>query len=280
MSELFILFQRLVPQHALSRFLGRLAAVRGPAWLLHRVLRLFVGHYQVDLSEAAHSNVTEFGSFNEFFTRTLKPDARPLCATGVACPADGAISECGAIDGDRILQAKGRFYSLSALLADDAERVSQFTGGSFMTIYLSPRDYHRVHMPLDGQLQASTYVPGDLFSVNGTTAAEVDHLFARNERHISYFDTPRGPMAMVLVGAMIVAGIATVWDGQVAPVSREIQRKSFLTPPDPVLLTRGEEMGRFFLGSTVILLFPRGAVTWNADRVAGASVRMGEHLAA
>lgn len=280
MSELFILLQRLLPQHALSRLLGRLAAAQGPVWLVHRAIRLFISHYEVDLSEAERTEPEAYASFNDFFTRALKADARPLCASGIACPADGAISECGDLDGDRMLQAKGRTYSLKALLAGDEERAGQFAGGRFMTIYLSPRDYHRVHMPLDGHLTASAYVPGDLFSVNGTTAAGVDSLFARNERHISYFDTPRGPMAVVLVGAMIVAGIGTVWDGQVAPLPRRVTKKDFLNPPRPVQLDRGEEMGRFFLGSTVIVLFPPGAPQWNEPCVAGLPVRMGEQLAA
>lgn len=279
MDQLFILFQRLVPQHALSRLVGRLAAARGPRWLVLGVIRAFAAHYKVDLDEAERPFPEAFESFNAFFTRALKPDVRPLCASGIACPADGAISECGDLDGDRLLQAKGRSYTLSALLADD-ERARSFVGGSFATVYLSPRDYHRVHMPLDGQLTASSYVPGDLFSVNGTTARLVENLFARNERHISYFDTPRGPMAMVLVGALIVAGIETVWDEQIAPRPRRIERRDHVNPPSPVLLHRGEEMGRFLLGSTVILLFPRGAAAWNEELRAGAPVRMGQQLSA
>ncbi len=279
MDQLFILFQRLVPQHALSRLVGRLAAARGPRWLVVRIIRAFAAHYKVDLDEAERPFPEAFESFNAFFTRALKPGMRPLCASGIACPADGAISECGDLDGDRLLQAKGRSYTLSALLADD-ERAKSFVGGSFATVYLSPRDYHRVHMPLDGQLTASAYVPGDLFSVNGTTARMVENLFARNERHVSYFDTPRGPMAMVLVGALIVAGIETVWDEQIAPRPRRIERWDHVNPPSPVLLQRGEEMGRFLLGSTVILLFPRGAAAWNEELVAGAPVRMGQQLSA
>lgn len=279
MDKLFILFQRLVPQHALSRLVGRLAAARGPRWLVVRIIRAFAAHYKVDLDEAERPFPEAFESFNAFFTRALKPGMRPLCASGIACPADGAISECGDLDGDRLLQAKGRSYTLSALLADD-ERAKSFVGGSFVTVYLSPRDYHRVHMPLDGQLAASAYVPGDLFSVNGTTARMVENLFARNERHVSYFDTPRGPMAMVLVGALIVAGIETVWDEQIAPRPRRIERWDHVNPPSPVLLQRGEEMGRFLLGSTVILLFPRGAAAWNEELVAGAPVRMGQQLSA
>ncbi|EAQ98661.2 archaetidylserine decarboxylase [Congregibacter litoralis] len=280
MDSLFILLQRLLPQHALSRLVGRLAAASGPRWLKNRVIRAFVRHYDVDLGEAERPFPEAYESFNAFFTRALKPGARPLCTSGIACPADGAISEIGDIDGRRILQAKGRSYSLEALLAGDEARVRQFTGGSFATIYLSPKDYHRVHMPLDGQLQASAYVPGDLFSVNGTTAAAIDGLFARNERHISYFDTPRGPMGMVLVGAMIVAGIETVWNGQVAPRLRQVERWDHAGTPMPVLLDRGSEMGRFLLGSTVILLFPKGVAAWNEDCVAGAAVRMGQQLSA
>lgn len=280
MDTLFILLQRLLPQHALSRLVGRLAAAQGPRWLKDRIIGAFAGHYAVDLGEAERPFPEAYESFNAFFTRALKPGVRPLCSSGIACPADGAISEIGDIDGQRILQAKGRSYSLGALLAGDQARVAQFTGGSFATIYLSPRDYHRVHMPLDGQLQASSYVPGDLFSVNGTTAAAIDGLFARNERHISYFDTPRGPMAMVLVGAMIVAGIETVWAGQVAPRPRRVERWDHATAPTPILLERGGEMGRFLLGSTVILLFPRGVAAWNDDCIAGAGVRMGQQLSA
>ncbi|MEO1079936.1 MAG: archaetidylserine decarboxylase [Pseudomonadota bacterium] len=280
MSALFLLLQRLVPQHALSRLVGQLARARGPLWLKDAVIRRFVAHYGVDLDEAERPSAEAYGSFNEFFTRPLKYGARPLCVSGIACPADGAISECGAIDGDYLLQAKGRRYSLAALLADDEARVAQFRGGQFLTVYLSPRDYHRVHMPLDGQLENSAYVPGHLFSVNGTTAAGIDDLFARNERHVSYFATPRGPMAMVLVGAMIVAGIETVWAGQVAPRPRRVERLDHRAAPEPVLLNRGDEMGRFFLGSTVILLFPPGVASWNADLAPGSAVRMGEQLAA
>jgi len=280
MDALFIYLQRLLPQQALSRLVGRLAAATAPRWLVTRVIRIFARHYGVDLSEAERPFAGAYPSFNAFFTRALKPDVRPLCASGIACPADGAISECGDIDGQRILQAKGRHYSLEALLAGDSQRASEFANGSFVTVYLSPRDYHRVHMPLDGQLQSSVYVPGDLFSVNATTAAAVDGLFARNERHISYFETPRGPMAMVLVGAMIVAGIETVWAGQVAPRPRRIEHWDHVKTPVPVLLTRGGEMGRFMLGSTVILLFPPGVAVWNDDCVAGAPVRMGQQLSA
>jgi phosphatidylserine decarboxylase len=278
MDALFVLLQRLLPQQALSRLIGRLAAANTPSWLVQWVIRRFVKHYAVDLAEAESPFPEAYDSFNAFFTRALSDGSRPLCSSGIACPADGAVSECGSIDGEQILQAKGRYYSLTALLAGDEERVAQFANGSFVTVYLSPRDYHRVHMPLDGQLQNSVYVPGDLFSVNGTTAAAVEGLFARNERHISYFETMRGPMAMVLVGAMIVAGIETVWAGQVAPRRRHIQRWDHVKTPTPILLNRGSEMGRFLLGSTVILLFPPDVASWNEDCIAGAPVRLGQQL--
>ena len=293
MDRLFILLQRLLPRRALSRILGRLARARGPRWLRRRVIRAFIARYRVDLTESEPSCPEAYESFNAFFTRALKAGARPLCAAGIACPADGVISECGALDGDRLLQAKGRHYTLAALLAGDQRRVEAFRDGHFVTVYLSPRDYHRVHMPLDGQLQSSAYVPGDLFSVNAVTAAAVHDLFARNERHISYFETPRGPMAMVLVGAMIVAGIETVWAGQVAPAraaamsvcdsvtSMQGQVAPARAPTGaPVRLERGAEMGRFFLGSTVIVLLPRGAAVWNEHCIAGAPVRMGQQLSA
>ena len=274
--------------------LGRLARARGPRWLRRRVIRAFIARYRVDLAESEPSCPEAYESFNAFFTRALKAGARPLCAAGIACPADGVISECGALDGDRLLQAKGRHYTLAALLAGDRRRVEAFRDGHFVTVYLSPRDYHRVHMPLHGQLQSSVYVPGDLFSVNAVTAASVHNLFARNERHISYFETPRGTMAMVLVGAMIVAGIETVWAGQVAPAPAAARfaghrgasaARGQVAPvraatAAPVRLERGAEMGRFFLGSTVIVLLPRGAAVWNEHCIAGAPVRLGKQLSA
>ena len=279
MDQLFILLQRLLPQHALSRLLGAAAAARRPRWLVTWVIERFAAHYQVQLEEAERPEAGAYDSFNDFFTRALRDGARDLCDSGIASPADGAISECGRIRGDRVLQAKGRDYSLHALLAGDEEQAALFRDGDFMTIYLSPRDYHRVHMPLDGRLTATAYVPGDLFSVNAVTAAGVDELFARNERLVCYFDTPRGPMAMVLVGAMIVAGIETVWSGREAPRPRQVEQRDYASPPAPVQLDRGAEMGRFLLGSTVILLFPPGAVSWGEDCRPGAAVRMGQQLA-
>jgi len=276
---LFILFQYLVPQHALSRLVGYLAASEIP-WLKNTFIDLFRRRFNVDMSQAQEQDPHAYASFNDFFTRALKPDARPLDPdpAAVLCPADGAISQIGALNGGTILQAKGQHYSAQRLLGGDAALAAQFDGGLFATIYLSPRDYHRVHMPLAGKLIRTLYVPGDLFSVNQTTAENVPELFARNERLVCLFDTDVGPMAVVLVGAMIVAGIDTVWAGPVAPLGRRVIDTDFTAPPAPVELARGAEMGRFRLGSTAIVLLPRGAVEWRADAIAGSAVTMGSAL--
>jgi phosphatidylserine decarboxylase len=278
MDQLFIALQHLLPQHLLSRLVGWLARselpfIRGP------FIRLFASPFEVDMSEAAEPELEAYPSFNAFFTRALAEGARPLAdgEDALLCPADGSISQLGSIDGGRIFQAKGHSYSCAELLSDP-ERARAYENGSFATVYLSPRDYHRVHMPCAGDLSAQTYVPGALFSVNQTTAENVDRLFARNERLVCYFDTPTGPMAMVLVGAMIVAGIETVWSGQVAPPPRQPKTVDYKNAPPGISLARGEEMGRFLLGSTVILLFPKNTVTWEPGFSAGSPTRMGERL--
>ena len=278
MNQLFILFQTIVPQHLLSRLVGKLAASEIP-WIKNTFIKLFAGHFDVNMQEAEETDLEAYPSFNAFFTRALKADARPLDTNGnnLLCPADGAISQIGAIENGRIFQAKGQHYTCAELLGDE-DIANTFSNGSFATIYLSPRDYHRVHMPIDGKLVAETYIPGALFSVNGTTADNVERLFARNERLVCHFDTPAGPMALVMVGAMIVAGIATTWSGQVAPPGKQPRTLNFLQPPEPVELSRGDEMGRFFLGSTVILLFKENAVEWDDSYFAGAATRMGERL--
>ncbi len=279
MKLLFILFQYLVPHHLLSRLVGRLADSEIP-WIKNTFIDQFSRRFNVDMSEALEEDPHAYPCFNAFFTRALKPTARPLDADPAAllCPADGAISQIGQLSGGTILQAKGQHYSAQRLLGGDRELAAQFDGGSFATIYLSPRDYHRVHMPLTGKLARTLYVPGDLFSVNQTTADNVAELFARNERLVCLFDTEAGPLALVLVGAMIVAGIDTVWAGPVAPLGRRVIDTDFRAPPAPVELARGAEMGRFRLGSTAILLLPRGAVEWRADAVAGGNVTMGSAL--
>lgn len=279
MDSLFIAFQHIVPQHLLSRAVGWLAELRSPPWLKNWVIRRFVSYFDVNMAEAAEPDPERYEHFNAFFTRALRDGARPLAEAPVVCPADGAISQIGTIEEHSIFQAKGRRYSTWALLGGDTERAEQFRDGRFATIYLSPRDYHRVHMPVAGRLLATRYIPGDLYSVNNTTADSVDRLFARNERLVCYFDTALGPMAIVLVGAMIVAGIETVWSGQEAPLPRQITRRDYAHPPEPIELAQGAEMGRFKLGSTVILLFADGAVSWDEGYAAGSATRLGEALA-
>jgi phosphatidylserine decarboxylase len=272
----FILFQHLAPQRALTRIAGALAASEH-TWLRDRLIRRFAAAYGVDMSEAARG-LGEFSSFNDFFTRELKPGARPLADAGqyILSPADGAVSQLGTISCGRIFQAKGRDFTAAELLGHGAEVAARFEGGRFITIYLSPRDYHRVHMPASGTLSSSVYIPGDLFSVNQETAEGVDRLFARNERLACLFDGPDGGFASVMVGAMIVAGIDTVWPhrftGHVsAPVREEFAG-------DTVSLAAGAEMGRFYLGSTVVLLFEPGRVDWLGGIKPGDPVRMGQAI--
>ena len=275
MKQLFIILQYLVPQHLLSRLVGRIAESR-IGWLKNTFIEQFVRHFKVDMSEALQPDTRQYPNFNSFFTRPLREGARSICSSEfIACPADGTISQLGSIRSGRIFQAKGQSYSAVELLGGDPALAAKFEDGSFATVYLSPKDYHRVHMPYAGNLQQTTYVPGDLFSVNQTTAARVPQLFSRNERLVSVFDTDIGPMASVLVGAMIVAGIETVWSGQEAPIPRTTSSKHFDRSPEPVVLERGAEMGRFKLGSTVILLFPGDTIEWLDTFSAGSAVRVG-----
>lgn len=278
-NQLFVLLQYLLPQHLISRWIGTLAASSQPL-LKNFLIQRFVQHYAVDLSEAEHQNIEDFASFNDFFTRALREDARswPLNEAIMGCPADGCISQLGQVESGRIFQAKGQYFDLLELLGADEKAAQQFDGGSFATIYLSPRDYHRVHMPCRGQLERMIHVPGDLFSVNTVTAQHVPRLFARNERVICLFKTEYGPMAMILVGAMIVASIATPWAGLVTPLQRRIKTTEYGLHLPPPLLERGDEMGRFMLGSTVILLTGANRSTWNSELVAGTPVRMGMAL--
>jgi phosphatidylserine decarboxylase len=247
-------------------------------WLKNGLIRQFIQAFAVDMSEAAEPDYTRYACFNEFFTRPLLEGARPLAKADILCPADGAISQLGAISSGMLFQAKGRQFSTEDLLGGDKVRAAQFNGGQFATVYLSPKDYHRVHMPVAGRLTATRYIPGQLFSVNGVTAENVDRLFARNERLVCHFETEFGPMAMILVGAMVVAGIETVWSGRVAPPSKCPMSLDYVHLPAPVELAQGDEMGRFMLGSTVILLFPRDVMSFGEHYEAGTLTRMGESL--
>jgi len=276
---LFIVLQYTMPQHLISRVVGRLANTQ-ITLIRNTFVRWFIRRYGVDMSQAAEPNYRRYATFNDFFTRALKDGARPLSEeTGaVLCPADGAINEIGRIDAGRLLQAKGKSYSLQTLLGGDEEDSQLFAGGHFATVYLSPKDYHRVHMPLTGRLSKMVYVPGQLFSVNDLTAQHVPDLFARNERLVCLFDTDAGPMAVILVGAVIVAGIETVWAGQIAPPPKTAQATDYRSPLAPVTLAKGAEMGRFKLGSTAIVLFGPNVVQWEQHLGHCSAVTMGEKL--
>ena len=277
LDKLFVLSQYLTPQLALSRLAGRLAdSDRSPA-LKNRTIQWFIDRYGVDMSEAAEPDPTAYPTFNAFFTRALKPGARPVAGGDevLVSPADGAISQLGEVTGDRVFQAKGRSFSLVELLGGDPQRAEPFAEGAFATIYLAPRDYHRIHMPVAGQLREMIHVPGRLFSVNPATAANVPNLFARNERVVCLFDTAAGPLALVLVGAMIVGSVETTWAGVVVPGSGPVTECRY-QDDKAIRFAKGEEMGRFRLGSTVIMVMPKGRVHWNRDQVPGKSVRMGE----
>jgi len=279
MKFLFILAQYLMPQHLLSRLVGKLANCEMPL-IKNTFIEWFVRRYNVDMSEAAEPEPRNYPSFNAFFTRPLRAGVRPIDMSShtIACPADGAVSQAGPIENGRLFQAKGQWFSAQELLGGDAALAAEFADGQFATVYLAPRDYHRVHMPVAGTLRQMIYVPGDLFSVNQTTAENVPRLFARNERLVCIFDTPCGPMAQVLVGAMIVAGIETVWAGQVAPPLRTVITQDYSRAPALVQLDKGAEMGRFKLGSTVIMLFAKDAIRWSETLVAGGPVRMGQPI--
>ncbi len=279
-DDLFILSQYLTPQHALSRVAGLIADSRYEP-LKNAFIRWFIQRYQVNMDEALLPNAEDYPTFNHFFTRALKPDARTFVSgpNELACPVDGAISQLGQIEQGRIFQAKGHHFDLQELLGGDPANAALFEGGQFATIYLSPKDYHRIHMPVSGTLRTMVHVPGDLFSVNPVTAENVPNLFARNERVVAIFDTELGPMAMVLVGAMIVASIETVWAGQIAPRRRQVSTTHYgERATQQVRLEQGAEMGRFKLGSTVVMLFPKGSMNWADDLTAGGGVRLGQLL--
>ncbi|HRF45003.1 MAG TPA: archaetidylserine decarboxylase [Candidatus Competibacteraceae bacterium] len=273
--------QYLLPQRLLTRLIYWAARIRTP-WFKDTLIRLFVRHFRVNLLEALEPDLHAYPDFNAFFTRALKPGARPFVPSDrvVCCPVDGAVSQAGTADADTLLQAKGRTFSLTGLLGGDAERAQPFQGGTFATLYLSPRDYHRIHMPLTGQLREMVHIPGKLYSVSPLTTRMVPRLFARNERVVTLFDTPAGPMALVLVGAINVASIETVWAGAITPpLGTTIRHWNYPLQGDgAVRLDKGAEMGRFNMGSTVILLFGPGAVRWDREMQPDATVRMGQRL--
>jgi phosphatidylserine decarboxylase len=272
-----VLAQYVLPKQLLTTAAGKFASAEAGA-LTTRVIRWFVGQYGVNMSEAAEPDITQYTTFNAFFTRALRDGVRPLADADLVCPVDGAISQFGAIEGDQIFQAKGHSYSTRALVGGDQLLARTFDNGSFATIYLSPKDYHRIHMPCAGELTRMIHVPGDLFSVNPVTARGVPALFARNERVVCVFNGERGPFVMVLVGATIVGSMATSWHGVVNP-PRPGSIRTWDYAPGDVRLQQGDEMGRFLLGSTVVLLLPSPAPQFNTAWKTEGAVRMGELMA-
>jgi phosphatidylserine decarboxylase len=281
----FVALQHLLPQHGISRLVLAATRSRNPAFK-NALIRLFVRGFEPDMRDAVETEPTAYPSFNEFFTRALRPGSRPVDADpgAIVSPVDGTVSEAGALTADRLLQAKGHDYTLRALLAGNTAWERSFAGGSFATIYLAPYNYHRIHMPIAGELRESFYVPGRLFSVNRTTARLVPGLFSRNERVFCGFDSGGMPWAIVLVGALNVGSMATVWHGDVTPRKhREVTALPVRDEPGattlaPLALDKGDEMGRFNMGSTVILLLPPGAAEWNEKMIAGRTLRMGERI--
>ena len=275
-DRLAVLPQYILPKQALTVFAGKVANARAGKFTTS-LIRWFVGRYQVNMNEALNPDISSYASFNEFFTRPLRADARPLANTDLISPVDGAISQFGAIEKDQIFQAKGHQYSSTALVGGDAALASRFQDGSFATLYLSPRDYHRIHMPCDGRLTRMIYVPGALFSVNPTTARGVPGLFARNERVVCVFESAFGPFVLTLVGATIVGSMATSWHGVVNPPrSNEVREWNYEN--QQINLKKGEEMGKFLLGSTVVMLFPKNTVNFNPAWQPEKAICMGEAM--
>ena len=267
---------RILPQHLLAGAMYRLARSTNP-WLKDLLIGLVSRRYRVNMAEAEQPDPKAYPSFNAFFTRALKPDARPMAPGKIVCPADGTVNQIGSIDGDRLIQAKGHSFSLTALLGGDRERASRFRDGLFATVYLSPRDYHRVHMPLAGTLEDMVFVPGELFSVSEATTQLVPGLFARNERVICHFRTALGPMAVILVGAIFVGSMETVWHGEVRGRRGQPTRWAY-SGEQRRQFQAGEEIGRFNMGSTVIVLLPAGTAAWEPAIGPGDAVRLGQAI--
>jgi len=276
MSAITNFIIRIIPQHGLSNFVYKLTRIRKP-WFKDWAINWFIKKFNVDMSLAIQPDANAYKDFNSFFTRSLRNDARPLCEHGLCSPVDGTISQIGQINDETILQAKNHHYDLTALLGGSATLAHHFRDGSFCCIYLSPRDYHRIHMPITGNLREMTYVPGKLYSVNTYTAETVPGLFAINERVLNIFDTDSGPMALIQVGAINVGSMETVWHGMVTPpYGKEITTWRY--DKQTIELQRGDEMGRFNMGSTVILLFAKDAIEWHEALAATDTVRMGQCL--
>ncbi len=275
-DRLAVLPQYLLPKQALTLLAGKFAGARAGR-LTTGAIRWFVARYGVDMGEAADPDISSYASFNEFFTRPLRAGARPLAPADFVCPVDGAISQFGAIERDQIFQAKGHAYSTAALVGGDGELAARFEDGSFATLYLSPKDYHRIHMPCEGRLLRMIHVPGDLFSVNPVTARGVPGLFARNERVVCVFESVHGPFVLALVGATIVGSMATVWHGVVNPPRPGILRE-WRYDDRELRLAQGDELGRFLLGSTVVMLFPKDCLDFNPDWAPQRPIRCGEKM--
>lgn len=275
-EKLFIYLQHLLPKKYLSIFLGTLASLRA-GWFTHKAIQLFVNKYKVDLQEAKQEQVDQYPTFNDFFTRELKKDSREIADSALISPVDGTISQLGRIHEQSLIQAKGKLYSIQSLLANE-DRSADFINGQFATLYLSPRDYHRIHMPIGGTLKKMVHVPGTLFSVNPVTVKNIDNLFARNERVICYFDNPQiGEFVVVLVGATVVGSIQTAWHG-IVNRSRPNHVRYWSYEHQPVFLDKGQELGQFLLGSTVILLFKGNSMQFAADWAPNKGIKMGEAM--
>lgn len=275
-----MIWQYFIPKRLITSLAGKLASCQ-QSYIKNTFIKLFARRYKVDLSEAIYANPEDYKSFNDFFTRALKPGSRPfdLSAEKIICPADGYLSELGSLHNNALLQAKKQKYTLHDLLAQQNDRIEMFRNGLYLTVYLAPRNYHRVHLPIDGRLSQIVYVPGALFSVNFNSANTIPNLFARNERLILYFETNLGTMAVILVGAMIVGDIVTPWTGSVAALRKQGKVQQWTYHNETILCKKGDEIGQFQLGSTVIILFTRGALEWSNNLEVTQTVQMGQTLA-